>query len=81
MKKLSEFVNEKLSDVEGKWDPPEGLFAKSNPREIAQVLLDASDSEGQAMKRLVFYMNRAGEDCPNKTVLNKVKDILRSNTK
>lgn len=77
MKKLSEFVNEKL----GKWDPPDGLFAKTNPREIAQILLDASDSEGQAMKRLVFYMNRAGEDCPNKTVLNKVKDILRSNTK
>lgn len=77
MKKLSEFVNEKL----GKWDPPDGLFTKTNPREIAQILLDASDSEGQAMKRLVFYMNRAGEDCPNKTVLNKVKDILRSNTK
>lgn len=66
MKKLSEFVNEKL----GKWDPPDGLFVKTNPREI-----------GQAMKRLVFYMNRAGEDCPNKTVLNKVKDILRSNAK
>ena len=81
MKKLSEFVNEKLSDIEGKWDPSEGLFAKNNPREIAQILLDASDSEGQAMKRLVFYMNRAGEDCPNKMVLNKVKDILRSNTK
>lgn len=81
MKKLSEFVNEKLSDIEGKWDPPKGLFAKNNPREIAQILLDASDSEGQAMKRLVFYMNRAGEDCPNKAVLNKVKDILRSNTK
>lgn len=77
MKKLSEFVNEKL----GKWDPPDGLFVKTNPREIAQILLDVSDSEGQAMKRLVFYMNRAGEDCPNKTVLNKVKDILRSNTK
>lgn len=81
MKKLSELVNEKLSDIEGKWDPPEGLFAKNNPREIAQILLDASDSEGQAMKRLVFYMNRAGEDCPNKIVLNKVKDILRSNAK
>lgn len=77
MKKLSEFVNEKL----GKWDPPDGLFVKTNPREIVQILLDASDSEGQAMKRLVFYMNRAGEDCHNKTVLNKVKDILRSNTK
>lgn len=81
MKKLSEFVNEKLSDVEGKWEPPEGLFTNNNPRYIAQELLDASDSEGQAMKRLVFYMNRAGEDCPNKTVLNKAKEILRVSTK
>lgn len=81
MKKLTEWINEKLSDVEGKWDPPEGLFSQDNPRKIAQELLDASDSEGQAMKRLVFYMNRAGEDCPNKSVLNKVKDILRGSTK
>lgn len=81
MKKLSEFVNEKLSDIEGKWDPPDGLFTKTNPREIAQILLDASDSEGQAMKRLVFYMNRAGEDCPNKTVLNKVKGYIEKQYK
>ena len=81
MKKLSEFVNEKLSDIEGKWDPPEGLFAKNNPREIAQILFDASDSEGHAMKSLVLYLNRAGGDCPNKPVLNKVKDVLRNNAK
>lgn len=81
MKKLSEFVETKLSEIEGKWEPPEGLFSQDNPRKIAQELLDASDSEGQAMKRLVFYMNRAGEDCPNKTVLNKAKEILRGSTK
>lgn len=81
MKKLSELIKEKLSDVEGKWDPPNGLFSQDNPRKIAQELLDASDSEGQAMKRLVFYMNRAGEDCPNKSVLNKAKEILKMNSK
>lgn len=31
MKKLSEFVNEKLSNIEGKWDPPDGLFVKNKP--------------------------------------------------
>ena len=41
MKKLSEFVNEKLSDIEGKWDPPEGLFAKNNHREIDKIMLNA----------------------------------------
>lgn len=30
------------------------------------------------MKRLTFYMNRAGKNLQNKTVLNKVKEILRS---
>ena len=29
------------------------------------------------MSRLVFYMNRAGDNLKNKTVLNKVKDILK----
>lgn len=78
MRSLQEMVEEELSDVKSKWTPPEGLFTKDNPQEIAKILLDNSDNGGQAMKRLVFYMNRAGDDCPNKTVLNKVKDILKS---
>ena len=31
------------------------------------------------MKRLVFYMNRAGEKLENKDVLNKAKELLKSN--
>lgn len=81
MKQLKVYVEEKLSDVEGKWTPPEGLFSKGNPEEIAKTLLDNSEDESQAMKRLVFYMNRAGEDCPNKTVLNKAKEILKQSNR
>ncbi len=79
MKDLREFVEEKeeLSDVKSRWTPPEGLFTKDDPECIAKVLIDNAKDPGQAMKRLTFYMNRAGDDCPNKTVLNKVKEIIR----
>ena len=30
------------------------------------------------MKRLTFYMNRAGENLSNKTVLNKAKELLKT---
>ena len=37
-----------------------------------------SKDDGQAMKRLTFYINRAGENLSNKTVLNKVKELLKA---
>lgn len=46
-------------EVQTKWHPQEGLFTKSG-KEIARSLLAASDSPGQAAKRLAFYVNRAG---------------------
>ena len=58
-----------------KYHPPEGLFTKSGET-IAKTLLDDSDSPGQAMKRLTFYMNRAGENLENKAELEKAKDII-----
>lgn len=68
---------EQLSDVEGEWKPKEGLFTEKDPKKIANYLIRHSKDKGQAMKRLVFYMNRAGENLTNKTVLNKVKKILQ----
>ena len=76
MKSLYNFISEDdLSKVETKYTPPEGLFLKSG-KEIARQLRKDSKDDGQAMKRLVFYMNRAGKDCPNKRELNKAKKIL-----
>ena len=74
---LKEYVEENLSDVDVKWHPKEGLFTEKDPQKIANYLLKNSKDKGQAMKRLVFYMNRAGENLENKTVLNKVKELLK----
>lgn len=79
MKELSEFLEEKLSDVEAEWHPKDGLFTSDDPKYIADYLLKNSKDKGQAMKRLVFYMNRAGDKLENKEVLNKVKELLKSN--
>lgn len=76
MKQLYSILEEWADKVKPKWHPKEGLFTGDNPQEIADYLLKHSKDRGQAMRRLVFYMNRAGDDLPNKTVLNKVKKIL-----
>lgn len=67
-------------NVKTDWHPIEGLFTWAYPDKIAQYLIDNSEDEQQAMSRLNFYMNRAGDKLKyrNKVVLNKVKDILSS---
>jgi hypothetical protein len=75
-KKFNSINFSDLLDVEPKWTPPEGLFTKS-AKEIAQVLHDNSKDLKQAMARLNFYINRGGEDVPNKDNLEKAKDELR----
>lgn len=79
MKQLSKFLEEKLSNVEAEWHPKDGLFTSDDPKYIADYLLKNSKDKGQAMKRLVFYMNRAGDKLENKEVLNKAKELLKSN--
>ena len=75
---LKNYIEEHLSDVESNWHHKEGLFKEKDPNKIANYLLKNSKDKGQAMKRLVFYMNRAGENLENKTVLNKVKELLKA---
>ena len=69
-------LKEWLENVETNWTPKEGLFTKDDPEYIANYLLKHSKDRTQAMRRLVFYMNRAGENLTNERVLNKVKKIL-----
>lgn len=78
MKNLQDVIEKQLSDIKPKWHPREGLFLEKDPQRIASYLLRHSDDKQQAMQRLVFYMNRAGDNCPNKTVLNKVKQLLKT---
>jgi len=75
---MYECKNENISDVETEWKPKEGLFLSKSPKGIANYLLKHSKDKGQAMKRLTFYMNRAGDNLSNKTVLNKVKELLKA---
>ncbi len=60
------------------WHPKEGLFTKG-ATEIARYLKANSDSVGQAIKRLVFYKNRAGSNLPPDRIrtLNRALEILR----
>ena len=76
-KDIYESELERLSDVETGWKPKEGLFTERDPKKIANYLLRHSKDRGQAMRRLTFYMNRAGENLKNKIVLNKVKKLLK----
>jgi len=71
------FEEENLSDVKTKWEPKEGIFLSKSPESIVRYLRANSKDDSQAIKRLTFYMNRAGENLKNKTVLNKAKAMLK----
>ena len=74
---LNEYVSERLSDVNTSWHPKKGLFTSDDPKEIVDYLMKNSKDQAQAMRRLCFYMNRAGDNLSNKTVLNKAKQLLK----
>lgn len=69
-------LREWLENIETNWSPEEGLFNKDDPKYIADYLLKHSKDRTQALRRLIFYMNRAGENLTNRRVLNKAKKIL-----
>lgn len=87
--KLHEILNESRDDkddlgealwsgaVKTKWSPPEGFFTQSAAK-IASGLKRASGSLGQAMRRLNFYVNRAGKNlsAEDKARLNNAKELL-----
>ena len=65
------------ADVDTKWTPPEGFFDQSADK-IASGLKSASDSDDQAMSRLNFYINRAGDNlsADDKARLDQAKTLL-----
>ena len=74
---LNEYISEQLSDVKTHWHPKKDLFTSNDPQEIVDYLMKNSKDQAQAMQRLCFYMNRAGDNLSNKTVLNKAKQLLK----
>lgn len=75
---IKTYITERLSDIKAKWHPEEGLFTRKDPEYIANYLIKNSKDLKQAMNRLVFYMNRAGNNLQNKSVLNRAKKIIHS---
>lgn len=69
-----EFWSEK---VHTKWHPPAGFF-KQSAEEIAQGLKDNSDDLRQAMDRLDFYINRAGDKLEDPEKFERAKVILHN---
>ena len=73
-------INEKLwsGEVATKWEPPEGLFT-SSAENIAKVLHSQSNDLKQAMSRLNFYINRAGDKLSSarRRTLEDAKELLR----
>jgi len=66
-------------DVRTHWHPPAGLFTES-AETIARVLRGASADVGQAVRRLTFYINRAGHNLSTaaRAKLRHAKRILES---
>lgn len=62
-------------EVKPKWHPPKGFFTQS-AEDIAQGLKDNSDSLRQAMDRLDFYINRAGDKLEDPEKFERAKVIL-----
>ena len=65
------------SRVRTHYHTPEGLFTKS-AHEIASVLHAGASNTGQAIRRLSFYINRAGHNLSSgaKKKLHHVMQIL-----
>lgn len=62
-------------EVHTKWHPEPGFFDQS-AEAIAEGLKANSDSLRQAMDRLDFYINRAGDRLEDPEKFEKAKEIL-----
>lgn len=65
-----------LSDVETKHHTPEGLFTGSTKDIVDGLLKDANGDEELALKRINYYINRAGDGLSNKTAVHNAKKEL-----
>ena len=75
---ITEADKEWSDDVKTKWSPPKGTFTKP-AKEVAAILKKGSKDLQQAMARLNFYINRAGDNLDKKTKaeLEKAKKLLK----
>lgn len=69
-------VDDWSEEVHTKWHPVPGFFEQS-AQAIAEGLQANSDSYRQAIDRLDFYVNRAGDRLKDPEKFQQAKEILR----
>lgn len=56
---------------------PEGLFTKPASQIVNGLLKVSKNDIGKAIRKITYYMNRAGKDLTNKNELEKAKEELQ----
>lgn len=76
---MSEPANHYWSEeVETTYHTPPGTFTK-NAQNVVEILLQGADDNPElALRRLVFYINRAGEKLENTHQLSIAKELLEN---
>lgn len=73
--KLKKMMEDELESKSGH-HTPEGLFTKPTQDIVDGLLKDAHGDEELALRRITFYINRAGDGLSNKTAVNAAKREL-----
>lgn len=63
-------------DEQETYHTPPGTFTQKAPEVVDMLLKGAGGDVTLALRRLVFYMNRAGDKLPNAAELKKAKTRL-----
>lgn len=71
------YWSEEVTDEE-RHHTPEGTFTKKAPDVVKALMKDANDNPTLALRRLTFYMNRAGSKLTNEDELNIAKTKLEA---
>lgn len=64
-------------DVKEEEKTKEGTFTKSAKEIVDELMKKSEGDKGTAMKKLQFYINRAGKNLSNKEEIEKAKDMLK----
>lgn len=74
-KELKRMMEDELESKSGH-HTPEGLFTKSSEDIVDGLIKDAKGDEELALRRITFYINRAGDGLSNKTAVHAAKRAL-----
>lgn len=65
-------------EVHADYHPPERTFTHKAPEVVKILLKGADNNPTTALRRLLFYMNRAGEKLSNREELDAAKSKLEN---